>query len=368
MLRKMLKFLNTPPGSKPFYLEEAIFRDSIEKKLGNFFEKCGFFLIEPPLIDYFEPYYEIFKNYDKEKSCLRFINRDGDIVFLRNDITLFASKLIASRFNEKSRVLRYYYSDSIIRITNSKEMEEYYQIGCEIVSNELNNFFIDQEVRILLILFESLDLLNIKDFFLHIGDISFYQKIFADLNFKDLNEILKLIRIRNFLQLENKLKELKIDFSKIEDCINIAKFIGCLNELKNINISPKNKSYLSSLTEIGSRLYDLGYKDKIVFDMSELPYFDYYNGIIFHIYSKGLEVPIASGGRYDLLFEKLGSKKMAIGFSFWLYPLEKILSKKLKIDNNKKVIMINEKTSDKKFMNALKEIKKDYSVYLKYNN
>jgi len=42
-MQKRLKFLNTPPGSKPFYIEEAIFRNSIEKTLGSFFEKCGFF-------------------------------------------------------------------------------------------------------------------------------------------------------------------------------------------------------------------------------------------------------------------------------------------------------------------------------------
>lgn len=362
---KRLKFLNTPPGSKPFYIEEALFRNSIEKSLGNFFEKCGFFLIEPHLIDYFEPYYEIFSDNEREKSCIRFINRDGDIVFLRNDITLFTSKLIASRVSEKFKILRYYYSDSIIRAGNSKELEEYYQIGCEIVSNELNESFITEEIRVLVILLESLAILGIKEFLLHIGDISFYQNIFSNIEHKDLNEILKLIRIRDFIKLEKKLKDLNISLSDIEDCTKVAKFIGNLEELENINITNKNKKYLSYLINIGRILYDLGYKDKVLFDMSELPYFDYYNGIIFHIYSKKIEVPIASGGRYDLLFEKLGVKKMAVGFSFWLYPIEKILSKNFNNHlKNKKIITIDSK-SIKDFINSLKEIKSE-DIYINY--
>jgi len=364
-MQKRLKFLNTPPGSKPFYIEEAIFRNNIEKTLGSFFEKCGFFLIEPPLIDYFEPYYEIFKENDKDKSCIRFVNRDGDIVFLRNDITLFASKLIASRSSEKSKILRYYYSDSIIRSTKSFELEEYYQIGCEIVSSKLNSDFTSEEIKILLILIESLDLLGIKDFLLHIGDISFYQKILGNIEENDLSEILKFIRIRDFLKLEKRLKDLKIEPKDIEDCIKVAQFIGNLKELENITISEKNKKSLQVLINIGKRLYNLGYDQKIIFDMSELPYFSYYNGIIFHVYSKNVEVPIASGGRYDLLFDKLGVRKKAIGFSFWLYPLEKILSKNFKINSENKEVIKVDSDSDNDFALAIKKIK-DKAIYIQY--
>ena len=107
-------FLHTPPGSKPFFKEEALFRNNIEKKLFNFFEKCGFFLIETPIIDYFDAYKEFFSA-EKSKNCIKFIDREGDIILLRNDITLFAAKMIASRTTDNDNILRYYYSDSIIR-------------------------------------------------------------------------------------------------------------------------------------------------------------------------------------------------------------------------------------------------------------
>lgn len=47
---------------------------------------------------------------------------------------------------------------------------------------------------------------------------------------------------------------------------------------------------------------------------------DYYNGIVFEIFSKNCNLPLCGGGRYDQLLQMLGHSKTepAVGFSIWV--------------------------------------------------
>ncbi len=352
---KKIKFLHTPPGSKPFYKEEALFRNAIEKKLSSFFEKWSFFPLETPMIDYFDVYSDVLSE-DMKRSGVKFVDRDGEIILLRNDITLFAAKLVAGRVSNDKSTLKYYYSDSIIRKEKSGNSEEYYQIGCEIVGDD----FTFQEVEILCILLESVDKLQIKESVLHIGDISFYKTLFADVADFDLDIILSFIRIRDYKSLENKLNEMKINEEIKNDCLKASKFIGDLDGLKALDFSKKGKTSVARLENIINILYSLSYKDKIVVDLSETASLNYYNGVVFHLYSNKVETPLVSGGRYDTLFDKLGLKKSAAGFSYWLYPLEKLLNKDYLKTDSSFDIPIGEDASEnlKKAVDMVRENKK----------
>ncbi|HOV14095.1 MAG TPA: ATP phosphoribosyltransferase regulatory subunit [Spirochaetota bacterium] len=357
---KKIKFLHTPPGSKPFYKEEALFRNLIEKKLSSFFEKWSFFPIETPIIDYFDVYSDILSD-DIKKGSVKFVDRDGEIILLRNDITLFAAKLVAGRVSNDKSTLKYYYSDSIIRKEKSGNPEEYYQIGCEIVGND----FTYQEIEIFSLLLESLNELEIKDTTLHIGDISFYQNLLDDLPKEDLEEILNCIRLHDKRSLTELLDKLVIDDGIKKDCLVASKFIGNLSDLQKLDFSKKGKDAILRFENIIKILSTLGYGDKIVIDLSELPTLNYYNGLIFHLYSDKVETPIVSGGRYDILFEKLGLNKSAVGFSFWLYPLEKLLSKNyLKKESVLDISLKDNVVED--FKKAIEMVKNNKKINISY--
>lgn len=360
-MNKEAKLLNTPPGSKPFYKKEARFRNFIEKKLTGYFEKWDFSPFEPPIIDYFDVYSDVL-NSGQKKSCIRFVDRDGELILLRNDITLFAAKLVAARLKQTDVTLRYYYSDQIIRCEKSGSPQEYYQIGCEIVGNNFNY----QELEILCILLESLELLEIEDSALHIGDISFYRSLLLPhISEDDFMQILEYIRFRDS-KLVDFLNNAGLPKTAVDDCIKAAGFIGSLEDLLKIDFSEPAKNALKNLIEKGTILKQLGHTTQIIFDLSELSGFNYYNGITFNLYAQGIEVPIASGGRYDLLFEKLGLSKNAVGFSFWLYPLEKLLSRKLKHEETdiSKITVGNDPANSLK--QAITQVRNDEKISLEY--
>jgi len=363
-MNKKPKLLKTPPGSRPFYKKEALFRNMIEKKLSEYFTNWGFFPLEPPMIDYFDIYSKIL-NDEQKKNCLRFVNRDGELVLLRNDITLFSAKLIAARLKKENTSLRYYYSDQIIRYAKSGTPQEFYQIGCEIVEND----FSYQEIEILCILLESLTRLDIESSILHIGDISFYQKLlFPHVQREEFDEIITAIRLKDKDKLENIIYETKLKQSVINDCIKASNFIGNISELKKVKFSPDAEQALIHLKEIGMVLESLGYEDKIILDLSELPKFDYYNGIYFNLYAGGIETPIASGGRYDLLFKKLGLSKKAVGFSYWLYPLEKLLSKNRTYKERSHEVIVLKNDPLITFEKAIQMIRNNKKIIMEYKD
>jgi ATP phosphoribosyltransferase regulatory subunit len=109
-----------------------------------------------------------------------------------------------------------------------------------------------------------------------------------------------------------------------------------------------------------------GYGDYMTIDLSELSDLDYYNGIIFNMYANGAEMPLVSGGRYDLLFKELGQEKSAVGFSYWLYPLEKVLHEKLTLEENCEDMKISKDNFVDDFQKAIKEITAGKKVQLNY--
>jgi histidyl-tRNA synthetase len=76
---------------------------------------------------------------------------------------------------------------------------------------------------------------------------------------------------------------------------------------------------------------------------------------------------IASGGRYDLVYKKLGMNKKSVGFSYYLQQLEKILD----IDNfteekDIETIKIDKKNGETTFIKAIDNIKSGRNIEIIY--
>ena len=76
------------------------------------------------------------------------------------------------------------------------------------------------------------------------------------------------------------------------------------------------------------RLYDLlqanGLAEKVYLDFSVEGDMDYYSGIVFRGFLKGLPRGVLSGGQYDKMVEKMGKRCGAIGFAIYLNELERL--------------------------------------------
>ena len=75
-------------------------------------------------------------------------------------------------------------------------------------------------------------------------------------------------------------------------------------------------------------LYEtMNMKEQDLFDLACVPNMEYYTGIIFKVYSKYVEEPIISGGRYDKLYENFGKDVPAIGMAYYMNNILKAIAK-----------------------------------------
>lgn len=75
---------------------------------------------------------------------------------------------------------------------------------------------------------------------------------------------------------------------------------------------------LSELREVLAVLRSAGYGNRVRVDFSVVNDLSYYNGIVFRGFVRDVPAGVLSGGRYDLLMQKMGKKAGAIGFA--VYP------------------------------------------------
>ena len=79
------------------------------------------------------------------------------------------------------------------------------------------------------------------------------------------------------------------------------------------------------MEEIYSIFERLDLAQHLTIDLGEIRGFDYYTGILFRAYVRGLGFEVASGGRYDGLPAAFGEDTPAVGFSFSLDRLEQLV-------------------------------------------
>ena len=221
-MKQATKLLHTPPGGKALFKEEALLRHTIRNKMIRFFEDWNFFPFETPVFDYYDVYASAL-NERQRRGSLRFVNQEGELVLLRNDITLFASKSLASRTQAGEENIRYYYADQIVRSHRRNTPEEYYQIGCEIVFDSLSY----EELELVVILLESTELLGLTTTLLHICDVSVLQFLLQEISKKDSDAILHAIRTRDQIMLAKLLASSPIAEEKKADIIVFANLWVC---------------------------------------------------------------------------------------------------------------------------------------------
>jgi ATP phosphoribosyltransferase regulatory subunit len=79
---------------------------------------------------------------------------------------------------------------------------------------------------------------------------------------------------------------------------------------------------MDDLLELAERLPC--WKDRLLFDLTEIDELEYYTGMMFAIFSPRLKSELGKGGRYDALLQEFGRSLPAVGFSFSLDGLAEL--------------------------------------------
>lgn len=292
----------------------------------------GYREIQIPLLEHFDA---LKRGLDEDQIArsFRFVDRAGNLMVLRPDVTPAVAKSYAYQLRGLPLPLRVSYANKVVRIEQSfgsSEVESY-QLGAELIGRE----GVVADVEILLVVLEVLERLGLRRFHINLGDHRLAQLLLnatgAPRRIRE--EVEQAILSRDPDEVRRILQNLGTRSQYIEATSVLAGLEGGLQQLdvieETINGNDGISERIEYLRTVERTVDELGYGSRVRIDLGELDGPGYYTGIGFSVVSGGASRRIARGGRYDDLIGQYGVDQPAVGFSFSLETLVELLDPKM---------------------------------------
>ncbi len=372
-----------PKGVGTFFPERAAKKKKIEEIILTTFSKWGFQDIVTPGFEFLDVLSEGLDEELIDKSY-KFIDRGtGRILALRPDITAQIARIAATSYTEKPKPIRLCYRTNVFRYEEEHAGmgQEIFQVGVELIGTDLP----ESDAEMVAIAVESLREIGLNDFEIAMGQIGFFKGMLTRagldsstyIKVKDAFSKKEMLRVEELLSGISKTQRNKL--LKIADLFGSEEI---LDEAEAIADNKESKKAVQNIRDVYKMLKLYGLDKYILVDLAEVRGFDYYTGILFEVFVKGIGYEIGSGGRYDSLLAKFGFDCPSTGFAL---DVERLISAidsqgiELKTDGvNILLIDFNkDKSAAIKLAKTLKDngynvardiIKRDLNSSLKYAN
>ncbi len=339
------KLLHTPEGVRDIYNSECERKMQLQRSLHKVIKSHGFNDIQTPTFE-FEDIFSKERGSVSSRDMYKFVDREGDTLVLRPDITPSIARCIAKYFKDEKMPIRLCYLGSTFINSTSYQgkLKETTQIGAELI----NDGSIEGEGEILAITIEALLASGLKEFQVEIGHADFFKGLLEEAGFNDEeeSELRDLIEEKNIFGVESLIAKKDISTDLKEVFTNISELFGSLDVLTKAKGLTNNESSLNAISHL-EQLYEIlkiyGLEKYITFDLGMLSKYNYYTGIIFKAYTYGTGDTIANGGRYDNLVGQFGKNAPAVGTAIMVDELILALSRqKLELSLDKNTLLLYE--------------------------
>lgn len=318
-------YLRIPQGTEGFYLDEAYRHRMLTAEVERLFYQWGYLPAQTPVVDYYDVYAPLLSD-DDTRSIYRLIDRDGDLLMLRSDVTLFLAKQMGMILRAEDLPIRVCYADTILRHQNREDISrnEFFQAGVELIGPQT----IDADLEVVLLLRRTLEHIGAPGFFIHIGSRALFTAGFGQAPSSARRRLRRSIVLRDMQQFAAEAAEAGETAVRIEALQRLYSFIGPLDALEALceslspQLSAEESRCLQELTQLASILTEAEDSTPYRIDLSEIGSQPYHTGVAFRAYVDGLDASIAAGGRYDRLYGLFGFETPAVGFSLMLRKLQ----------------------------------------------
>ena len=242
---------------------------------------------------------------------------------MRPDVTL---SLVRHIDVENGAAEKFYYNEKVYRqATGGKNYKEISQLGVEVVGT------IDLAVvaELTVLICQTLATIN-ENYVLDISHMGYTEGLLKEFGTDKqlVAEYLKLKNLHDF----NKVADRRNYSKEIKDAFYTAVSVSenpelTLQKAEKAALNDSMKCAVAELKELYAILKKFGYADRVNIDFSACGNADYYNGVIFNGYLKGVPHSVLTGGRYDRLLTKLGKIGGAIGFALYLGEIERYFAR-----------------------------------------
>lgn len=316
--------LKNPKGTEGLLHQEALEHFKLVSKMEKLFISNGYIPAKVPVFDYFDVYNEF---YNEPSSLFRLFDKEGELLVLRPDITLFLAKQLGRTLAASDLPCKVFYADSILRHEGQTEIskDEYFQVGAELVGVK----GLKGDIEILSMMSQTMDKISIP-YYCHIGSRAFFDCVSEKLSTSQKKNLFKWISARELEKVEELLAS-NGGFSKkaAKAIVELFRFIGSANEFKKLLLEREKLLPKEALSEL-KLLIDLvshatkfkSSKGAFRLDLSEIGKMPYYTGMVFSLYVDGCDSAVGSGGRYDKMLNHFGFDAPSVGFSILLRKIQ----------------------------------------------
>ncbi|MDR2649973.1 MAG: ATP phosphoribosyltransferase regulatory subunit [Clostridiales bacterium] len=317
---------HTPDGFKDSLPRSYQFKLNLKRKIENIFYLSGYSPISSPMLEYAE----VFEGTGSAppRQMYRMIDREGDILTLRSDMTPPVARIAAANFTRSDLPLRFYYTENAFRCHQSYKGKagEFTESGVEL----LGGGGAEADAEVIALAVNSLLAAGLTEFRVYAGHAGFFRGALEESGLPDEDRAaaLRYMAGHNIAAAEALLrgKQMPYGVNELSERLNmLTGDAGILDGVGKLVHNETSARAVAALREIHGALADYGLSEYILFDLGMTGTLDYYTGAVFRGYTRGTGFSLLDGGRYDNLVKQYGQDFPAVGFSLKLDNLAAIL-------------------------------------------
>lgn len=313
-----------PKGVMDFLPESADKIAYIQEKVRAVFELWGFRRVITPLLE-FQDVMDVGLGGELKERTFRFDDRHtGRLLAIPPDITPQIARIVATRMSSFPLPHRLYYSGRVLRHAErqSGRSRETMQAGVELIG--LDSPEADAEMVAMAV--EAMKALGLEQSTIDIGQVEFFRGILdaASLDPGILVRLHEAIAKKDSSAVADILERAPVADSVKEQIAALPRLFGgrdVLDHARRIATSDRSLRALDMLEQVLQMLDVYGVSEHVIIDLGEIRGLDYYTGLTFEGFVRGVGEPVCGGGRYDGLTARYGFPAPATGFAFNIMAL-----------------------------------------------
>jgi ATP phosphoribosyltransferase regulatory subunit len=322
---------NLPSGMRYYIGAEARLRRSVEDTAMSVFEGWSYEEVITPSVDYYA-LFEQGMGASEAQASFRFTDSDGRMLSLRPDVTSSVARVAATMLADHKRPLRLCYAAPVFRQQQQSHAEwrrENTQLGCELIGVAGSA----ADLEVLLLAAEILTRIGLAESFcITLNDVGVFNGLLAELGLDgDACEALrKLIDTRDQTELVRFLESKSIPNSLRTALCRLTLLSGkgnVLDEARLVINNSQSIAALDRLSDLWMTTKSLGMENCFEIDLADVSSLDYYTGLSFKVFVRGVGYRVGRGGRYDGLTSSFGKTEPAVGFVLSLDSLVEVLGR-----------------------------------------
>ncbi|HBH79839.1 MAG TPA: ATP phosphoribosyltransferase regulatory subunit [Nitrospira sp.] len=242
----------------------------------------------------------------------------GRILLLRPDVTAQIARTVAMGMVGARLPLRLSYRATVFRYEPEHvgRDREIFQVGAELIGTDDPS----ADCEMITVMIESLRQVGLQSFKVSLGHVGFFKGLLvcAGLSADGRKRAEEAAARKDLPRLEEILLEERVGKRSAHRILDALELCGTAEVLVKGRILAKGENALLRALDRLASVYGIlcasGFKDLLLLDLGEFRGFDYYDGVVFDVFSDGIEVELGGGGRYNHLIGRFGRDLPSTGF------------------------------------------------------